>query len=324
MTSSIFNVQTRADINGLEYQPAGVIFAVEGTAYPGAPGAILPITNDGTGWWAGFASGVIGGLENVADGLWGSIIISYEASTIPMWPSVLQGREYLVQAILNYANGFYARFGFYPPIVLIGYSQGSMVTDLCFLYDFLAAPGGTDPDGIETGRLHHVLPFLYRSYQFGHVFRTPAIAHLNAKAGLPESITQNGVESGGIGGVKDLTAEQTNTPAPDEQPIVQSAANHGDIYTCSPCGPDPQNNIAPQGKTGVLFFKIVMQPTFADIVEAAEVLEHPIASIEEGLNAGTFFAEGPGAPHYQYYPQMLTCITDLVALGNSLPRQIGC
>lgn len=310
MTSSIWNVQTRSAINGTNYRPAGVIFAVDGTAYPGAPGAPIPITNDGSGWWSGFSSGLVGGLENIADGLWGSIIIGYEASTIPMWPSVQQGRTYLVQAISNYTNDFFKNFGFYPPIILTGYSQGSMITDQVWVLDILS----------PTGVLHHLLPFVYRIYQFGHVFRCPAIAHANALAGLPESIQQNGVESGGIGAVLDLTPAQTNYPAPDGRPVVHSAANHGDIYTCAPTGTDPWNNIAPQGRTGQLFFKIVMQPTFTDVIAAAEVLMHPIASIEEGINAGTFFSEGPGSPHYLYYPQMVACINDAYQLGMSLPH----
>lgn len=310
MTSSIFNVQTRSSFTGTKYQPAGVIFAVDGTAYPGAPGADIPITTDGSGWWAGFSSGMVGGLENIADGLWGSIIIGYEASTIPMWPSVQQGRGFLVAAIKNYTDGFKSNFGFYPPIILTGYSQGSMITDQVWVLDILST----------TGVLHYLLPYVYRIYQFGHIFRSPAIAWGNALAGLPQSIRQNGQETGGIGAVLDLTVAQTNFVAPDGQPVVHSCANHGDLYTCCPTGTDPWKNLAAQGKTGQLFFKIIMQPTFADIVEAALVLEHPIASIEEGINAGTFFAEGMTSPHYQYYPQMLACINDAHQLGMSLPH----
>jgi hypothetical protein len=161
---------------------------------------------------------------------------------------------------------------------------------------------------------------VYRIYQFGHVFRTPGIAHGNALIGAPESIKQNGVESGGIGCVLDLTEQQTNFPSPIGTPVIYSCANAGDIYSCCPTGTDPWRHLAAQGKTGQLFFKVIMQPTFADIVELALVLGHPIASIEEGLNAGTFFAQGPGSPHYQYFPQMVGCIGDAVALGQSLPH----
>lgn len=310
MTSSLPMVSVRQKLAGRSYRPAGVVFAVDGTAYPGAPNAPVPILNDGSGFWSGFASGLVGGLTNVSDGLWSSICIAYEASTIPMWPSVQQARGYLVAAIQNYTEGFLANFGFYPPIILTGYSQGSMVTDQVWVLDILA----------DGGVLNHLKDFVYRIYQFGHVFRSPGIAWGNALAGLSQSITQNGVETGGIGAVLDLTVAQTNYVAPDGKPVVYSCANHGDIYTCAPTGTNPWTDIAPQGKTGQLFFKIVMQPTFADIVEAALVLEHPIASIEEGINAGTFFAEGMTAPHYEYFPQMDACINDAYQLGMSLPH----
>jgi len=312
VTSSIFNVQTRAGFNGVNYRPAGVVFAVDGTAYPNAPQAPIPVTNDSAGIWSGFASGLVGGLENVADGLWGSICIGYEASTIPMWPSVQQGRAYLIQAIQNYTNSWFQQFGAYPPIILTGYSQGSMVTDQVWVLDIL------NPAGV----LHYLLPFVYRSYQFGHIFRTPGIAHANALTGLTESIMTDGVQTGGIGCTLDLTEAQTNYVAPDGNPVVYSAANEGDIYGCCPTGLNPWTDLSVQGKTAELFFRIVMQPTFADVVEAAEVLLTPVRSIEEGINAGTFFAEGPGSPHYLYFPQMDACIGDAVALGNSLPHQL--
>lgn len=330
MTSSLFASSIRPKLNGRQRRAAGGFFAVEGTAYAGAPFPPNPIINDPSptvtsGVWSGFSAGMVGGMINTQDGLWDSACIGYSAKTVPMWPSVLEGRENLCAAIDSYAQRYFATWGVYPPITGTGYSQGSMVWDVCYLYDFLTPPGGTDPNGKPTGRLHYLLPYLFRIYQFGHIFRSPGIAWGNALAGLPQSIMQNGVESGGIGGPNDLTPEQTNRVAPDGKPTIYSCANHGDIYTCSPCGLQPYsvNTLAKQGKTGYLFFKIIMQPTFSDVVEAATVLETPIASIEEGLNAGTFFAEGVNAPHYQYFPQMSACIGDVLALGNSLPNDMG-
>lgn len=310
MTSSIPMLDVRQRLRGRLWRPAGGVFAVEGTVYPGAPNPPNPLLSNGEGEWSGFASGVVGGLCNVADGLWWSQCIGYEALTIPMWPSVQQGRANLVAAIDAFATWYHTVFGVYPPIVLIGYSQGSMVTDQVWVLDILS----------PTGVLHYLLPYVYRSYQFGHIFRSPGIAWGNALAGLPQSIKVDGVESGGIGAVLDLTVAQTNYQAPDGNPVVVSCANHGDIYTAAPTGLNPWTAIAKPGRTGQLFFKIVMQPTFADIVEAALVLETPIASIEEGINAGTFFAQGSNSPHYQYYPQMLACINDAKALGLSLPH----
>jgi hypothetical protein len=77
-------VQVRAKLNGRTYRPAGAIFAVDGTAYPGAPGIPAP--------GAGFSSDLIYGLINLADGLWASQFIGYPAVTYPMGPSVQRGR----------------------------------------------------------------------------------------------------------------------------------------------------------------------------------------------------------------------------------------
>lgn len=256
---------------------------------------------------------MVGGMINTQDGLWDSVCIGYPAATIPMWPSVQIGRQNLVAAIDSYAQAYFAAWGVYPPITGSGYSQGSMVWDQVWVLDILS----------PTGVLHYLLPYVYRIYQYGHVFRMPGVARGNVLAGLSQDLTQNGVEAGGIGGPNDLTEAQTNYLAPDGNTVIVSSANSGDIYSAAPCGPNPWTDLAPQGKTGYLFFKIVMQPTFLDVVEAAEVLGDPIASIEEGINAGTFFAEGVNAPHYQYFTQMDACIGDVLALGNSLPNDPG-
>jgi len=198
-----------------------------------------------------------------------------------------------------------------------------MITDQIWVYDVLTPPGSKDPSGNPTGTLHYLLPFFYRSYQFGHIFRSPGIAWANDAAGLSQSIITNGVESGGIGCVLDLTPAQTNYLAPDGKPVVWSAANPGDLYASCPTGLQPWTKLAPVAKTGQLFFKIVMQPTFIDVVSAATVLLMPITAIEEAIHAGTFFAQGMNSPHYQYFPQLTACIDDALQLGLSFPYQPG-
>jgi hypothetical protein len=309
MTSGLF-VDVRSALNGTVHRPAGVVIAVEGTAYPGFPGPPSMILNDGTGFWSGFASGLVGGLCNLQDGLWDSYLVPYGAATIPMWPTVQQARELVVAFLLWYAPAYKAAWGVYPPIVLVGYSQGSMATDQLFLLDFMAV----------DGRLNFLLPFLYRSYQFGHVFRCPGIAHGNALVGLPQSMPVDGVETGGIGGPLDLTEAQTNLVAPDGNPTVYSCANPGDIYSACQVGLTPWTKLAPEGAIADIFYKIVMQPTFADVVETAKVLGHPIAGIIELFRVMKFFAEGTNAPHYEYFPQMVGCINDCYQLGLSLPH----
>lgn len=312
MTSGLWP-QIRAAKNGLPYRPAGIIIAVEGTAYPGCPAPPSMILNDGTGFWSGFASGLVGGVCNAQDGLWDSYLVPYGAATVPMWPTVQQARELVVAYLLSYAPAYQAAWGVYPPIVFTGYSQGSMATDQVWVLDILP----------EDGRLHFLLPYIYRSYQFGHIFRTPGIAHGNALAGLPESIIQDGVETGGIGLGMDLTVEQTNHVAPDGKPVVYSCANKGDLYTCCSTGMDPWTAPAPEGKVGKIFESIIMQPTLGDILATVKVLGEPLQAILELFHAMAFFAKGPQAPHYLYFPQMVACINDAFALGNSLPHQIG-
>jgi hypothetical protein len=314
MTSSLF-VDVRAALNGKPYTPAGYFYAVDGTAYPGCPFPPHPILDDGNGWWSGFSSGMVGGLANTQDGLWKSTCIGYSAATIPMWPSVQQGRSYLVGAILYDSEIYEVVNGTLDGLVICGtgYSQGAMVWDQVYVLDFLS----------PTGVLHHLLPYLYRIYQYGHIFRTPGIAHGNALAGLPESIKQDGVETGGIGGPLDLTVDQTNRLSPDGKPTVYSCANHGDLYACCSVGTNPWTHLAPEGQIADLFYKVVMQPTLAGFLSMVKVLGHPIAGVEELFHVMGFFGAGTNSPHFLYFPQMDACIGDMLSLGNSLPHMAG-
>ena len=301
-----------ACLTGVQRRPAGVIFAVEGTAYPGAPEAPVPLIDDGSGWWAGFSSGMVGGLINAQDGLWDSVCVPYPAATIPMWPSVQQGRQALKTAMAQYAAGYLRKYGSYDglAILMTGYSQGSMVVDEVYTKDLLSPGGG----------LHFLLPCVYRIYQFGHVFRTPGIANGNELAGLPQSIPQDGVETGGIGLGLDLLPAQTNYVARDGRPVVHSCANPGDLYAACSVGTDPWSHPAPEGKVGNIFMNIVMQPTFADVLSTVTVLGELLPAVLELFHTMSFFAQGMNSPHYQYYAQMDACVADALALGNSLPH----
>lgn len=312
MTSSIFAVDYRQRLAGKQWRPAGGIFAVDGTAYPGAPAPPVPLLSDGEGYFCGFSSGIVGGLANVADGLWRSFCIGYKAATFPMWPSVQQGRVNLVASLRAWANWCTAQFGYVLPIIGTGYSQGSMVWDQVYVLDMLP----------EYGVLHDLLPYLYRIYQFGHIFRTPGIAWGNALAGLPQSIKQDGVETGGIGLGLDLTVAQTNRLAPDGNPTVYSCGNLGDLYACCSVGLNPWTAPAKEGKVGKIFMSIVMQPTFADVVSTVKVLGEPWSAIEELFHTMQFFAQGNTAPHYRYFTQMDACINDALQLGLSLPHVV--
>lgn len=295
--------------SGIYYRPAGFIVAVEGTMYPGAPAPPVPEINDGTGFWAGFSSGIVGGLTNMSDGLWKSALTGYSAAVIPMGPSVQAGRQATIVLIRQLASWWLAQYGSYDglAILLTGYSQGAMVTGFVWSQDIWAT------DGV----LHDLLPFVYRVYQFGDPFRTPGIAHGNELAGLPAPPDVDGVTTGGIGGHLDLTVEQTNYQAPDGKPVMCSCANIGDLYTDCPVGDTPQTSVAPAGNAEYLIFNMVQNPSFGSILEIATALKQPIGAIEAVVNGLKFVAVST-APHMQYYPQMLACINDALVLGQGL------
>jgi hypothetical protein len=304
----------RADKYGLVWQPAGGVFAVEGTVYPGAPNPPVPITdNDDEGWWAGFASGAIGGLINVADGVWYVECIGYPAVTTPMWPSAQIGQHNLGFGIKRFADGYNAQWGHYPPIAVVAWSQGAIASDLWWTIDVL-------PD---TGYLHYLLPYIYRIYNYGDPLRCPGISHGQQLAGLPAPKKLDGVTTGGVGGPQDLTPAQTNVQAPDGAYVLQSFNNDGDLYGCAPVGDTPWTKMPAVGKVEYGFFKVIMQPGFVDIISIGEDILHPIASTEAGLNAAKFFSAGQNAPHFQYQNAMLAVIDDLIKLGQSLPHQLG-
>lgn len=307
MTSSLF-VPTLKIQQGTTTPPVGIIIAVDGTSYPGFPGPPSYILNNGSGFFSGFSSGLIGGVINCKDGLYDSWAVAYSAPTLPMWPGVQQARALIVAFLLWYIPTFYLKYGYLPKIIFTGYSQGSMAIDQVFLLDMLAIGGA----------LEQWSNLVYRIYQFGHIFRTPGWAKGNALIGLPESIIVDGVESGGIGTTQDIPLNVVQMKAPDGEYIYHSCANKGDIYTCNACGTNPWTDCAPEGKVGKDFEAIIMQPTLADVAKTIEVLETPIKAIEELIHVMVFFAAGPSAPHYLYYPQMVGCINDCYELGLSL------
>lgn len=314
MTSSLF-VNIRAELDGVPYSPAGCIFAVDGTAYPGAPVPPNPELDDGNGYWCGFASGMVGGASNVHDGLWASACIGYPAAVVPMQPSWMIGVVNLATAIEYYANLYYASHNnSYDGLALVlsGYSQGAMVVGWYWI-NYVLNPSGPH---------HYLAPFFYRIYQYGDPFRTPGIAHGNALAGLSESIITDGVETGGIG-ISELyiTPDQANLLAPDGKFIYNSCANQGDIYGACPTGTNPKS-IAGAGKTGYLIFEEIQNPSIINTLKIAEALLVPLGMVEEIINGMIFAAKGTNAPHWLYFPQMDACISDLLALGQSLPHQV--
>jgi hypothetical protein len=313
VTSSLF-VNIRADKRGTIYRPAGAIFAVEGTVYPGAPAPPSFIAGDNNGYWCGFASGVVGGACNEQDGLFASPGVGYPAKTVPMWPSVQTGRANLGSQVGSYATGYYRQWGTYEGLALLisAWSQGVMAALQFFLLDVLPS----------TGAFHYLLPYFYRIYAFGDPFRSPGIAHGNEMAGTPMPPKLDGQTTGGIGGPLDYTVEQANLLAPDGKYLINSFVNPNDLYADAPVGDNPWKSLPSVGRVEYLFFKIIMQPNFADIIALAELLGKPIGDVEALINTAAFFGAGQNAGHYQYYNAMLAAIDDALTLGNSLPHQL--
>lgn len=314
MTASLF-VNVRADAAGEFYSPAGAIFAVEGTVYPGAPAPPSFIAGDNGGYWCGFASGVVGGLANSQDGLWASPGVGYPAVTTPMWPSVQTGRGNLGTQVGGYATNYYKQNGSYEGLVILisAWSQGVMAALQWFLLDVLPT----------TGTQHYLLPYIYRIYAFGDPFRCPSVAHGNEMAGMPMPPKLDGQITGGIGGPLDYTVDQANMLAPDGKYLINSFVNPNDLYADAPVGSTPWTSMPSVAKVEYLFFRIIMQPGFLDILELATLLDKPIGDVEALVNTGEFFGAGNNAGHYTYGQGMDAAINDALALGNSLPHS-GC
>lgn len=301
--------QLRATKYGLQWQPAGGVFVVEGTVYPGAPGPVTPITdNDDEGWWAGFASGALGGLINKADGLWYVESVGYPAITTPMLPSAQIGQHNLGMAVKAFADAFHDFFGFYPPIAVISWSQGTMATDLWWITDVLP----------ENGYLHYLKPYIYRIYNYGEPFRCEGVSIGDDRAGFAGPGTSEGKPTAGVGGKKyNLTRDQTLVAAPDGINVINSFNNKGDLYGAAP-SPSTQ-----AGQVENSFAEMIFKPGLMSIIHIGGDLFKIVGDVKAAYNTLKFFGAGQNAPHYHYEAAMGFVIDDLVALGSSLPHQLG-
>ncbi len=294
MTSSLPMVRLMHQLDGTSWYPVGTIFSVDGTLYPGAPGPPWP--------YAGFASDIAWGLMTVADGMWLSDFIAYPATVGSMQSSANIGRGNLTTAIMNTPLGW--------PIVLAGYSQGAIVTDQCWLDDFVN-PKGVLHDRYLNGDLKAI-------FNYGDPLRAPGVANGNLLAGIPLPKHLDGVVTGGIGGPMDLTPAQT-------PPHLFSCALDGDLYACCPVGSNPwghnwlgSSKEAAPGKVGTGIFNVIMHANFWNVIGVAKDLGHPIAMVEEIVNGLTFAAAGPRAPHWAYGPYIGAAVGWMVELGLSL------
>lgn len=303
-------------MNGLAYSPAGALFCVEGTVYPGAPFPPSWISGDNNGYWCGFASGVVGAVCNAQDGLWASPTFGYPAKTTPMWPSVQTGRVNLGLCVGQFADQYHQSHGnSYDGMVLnfSAWSQGVMALIEWFRNDVL-------PVGAPQ---HYLLPYIYRMYCFGDPFRCPGIAHGNELAGMPAPGKIDGVTSGGIAGPLNYTVEIANLKAPDGAWLIYSFANPNDLYAYAPSGDSPWTTQPSAGSVEYLFFQIIMQPSAALFLKLTKLIGSPIGDIQALANVIKFFGAGNNAGHFQYGQAMVAAANDCVALGKSLPHASG-
>lgn len=300
--------QLRAAKNGLVWQPAMGVFAVEGTVYPGAPGPVTPITdNDDEGWWGGFASGALGGLINAADGLCYVESVGYPAVTTPMLPSATIGAHNLGIATRAFSDEFLAAFGFRPPLEIIAWSQGTMVADMWWR-DYVLDPSGTCHDLLDT---------VYRSYGYGQPWRCEGVDEGDRRAGFAGPGTFGGKPTAGVGGTKyNLTPAQAVFAAPDGVNVIQGFNNKGDLYGAAP---SPSTSA---GQVEAGFADMIFRGT-VNIVAIGGDLFKIIGDVEAGYNTLKFFGAGANAPHYHYEAAMGFVIEDTIALAQSLPHQLG-
>lgn len=300
--------QLRATKNGLVWQPAMGVFAVDGTVYAGAPFPAVPITdNDDEGWGAGFPNQALGGIINAADGLVYVESVGYPAVTTPMLPSATIGAHNLGIAVRSFSDEFLSGFGFRPPISTIEWSQGTMAGDIWWRDQVL------NPDG----NCHDLLPTIYRRYCFGQPWRCEGVDEGDRRAGLPGPGTSHGKPTAGVGGTKyNLTPAQAIFAAPDGVNVIQGFNNKGDLYGAAP---SPSTSA---GQVEAGFADMIFRGT-VNIVAIGGDLFKIIGDVEAGYNTLKFFAAGTNAPHFRYEPAMDFVIQDTIALAQSLPHQLG-
>ena len=178
-------------------------------------------------------------------------------------------------------------------IALAGYSQGALIVDAIWLRIW-------DP----AGDLHHRLKDVMAICTWGDPMRCPGIARGNEFSGQPMPTELDGQITGGIAGPGCLTEEQT----PE---FFLSWALDGDLYAACPTGGDPHNgHEAEVGHVETMIYDLVQEITFPDVMAIAEEIlkvifcpfVYLVPLIQAVINAGLFFFQGMGAPHYHYDP----------------------
>jgi hypothetical protein len=293
-------VSTLAQLNGVQWQPAGVSFSVNGTGDPSP--------TDGYNQLGSFASDVDQLLMEQADGLWLNQPIGYAAAVQNMEQSYTDAALQIVAALGGPAHPTYqAPVYATGPFVLKGYSQGSCATGTVW-HEYIFP---------EDGILHHRINDCMAIINFGDVFRCENIANGNAyqKIAAPEN-TGGIAQATGAAPVNLTVAESTyvNPTNPLGTPTIMSYALTGDLYGASPQGA--------AGVVGKSIMEVVFTTSFGEVVNVLADLAHPIGIFEEIGNAIGFFSAGTNAAHWQYANAgcVQNAVDFMIALGNALPH----
>lgn len=270
-------------------RPVATLFTVNGTGVPDPFGP-------------GFPADLGRAMERYAPGMYYWQPIGYPAAVYPMRPSVETGAEELVNQINRHPGR----------IVLCGYSQGALVTNMVWR-DEILAPGG---------RLHHRKDEVIAIITYGDPQRCPGIARGNTFAGQPVPKKLNGQTTGGIAGPDCLTAEQT----PE---FFLSFANNGDLYAAAPVGDNPWSTQTEVGHNQTLIYEAVMEFDGQDFLglatEIGSVATLPavnlIPLVQAIWNGLTFFGQGTSAPHWTY--DIAPAIKYLTQLGTKYRQPVS-
>lgn len=311
--------QNRALEAGGIWQPAGGLFAVEGTVYPGAPFDPVPLTNNHyeNENWCGFASGTVGGVINVEDGLWHCECVGYPALTANMGASAQIGSTNTAIRTKIFDDAYVAAYGTHPMLKYVGWSQGAWALDL-FMHQHII------PD---DGDLNYLLPYVDSVYNYGDVFRTSGISKGDEYGGFPGPGKEDGKITGGIAGPEQLTIEESSIISKyDGRFVFKSFNRNGDLYGAAPMGKAPvtKSSMPASGKVEYSFFKMI-EKTSAFVILGGLMgdLVHIVGDVEAGGNAMKFFSAAQNAPHFKYWDEMNWVINDIVQTGLKQPHNLG-
>jgi hypothetical protein len=273
------------------------------TGFAGMLGSLVGQTNP----WNVVANMLCGTEPPVPPYTWQPI--GYPAAVSNMEASFMDAYGQVVAALGGPASESYGDAPVFPdgPFVLSGYSQGACATDLVWSRAIYPS------DGVLHNRINDCMAVC----NFGDVFRCPGISNGNVYQGIPVPGDEDGSVTGGIGGPAwDLTEEEStyvNPANPLKQPVIMSWNLPGDLYGSSPTGA--------AGEVGESIMNIVFTTDFVNVLKLVKDLGHPIGTVEEIINAMTFFGAGTNAPHWQYGNQgcVASAAQYLTALAAALP-----